>query len=145
MGPLAPPRPRPVGEPLSVEEPDIAGDRRSLEPFGRPTAAELVEAVREHLEETMEGTTEDRARFDARIGRNVLRTVEREIALGPTFARAHADRLAALGFTGNAALAASIRSGAFDHDFLEVGHALAASAGEQLLVANPAYLAPSDG
>jgi aminoglycoside phosphotransferase (APT) family kinase protein len=125
-------------------EPEVDGGRPVLEPFGRPTAGELVEAVREHLEVTMEGATEDRARFDARIGRNILRTVERELALGPTLARAHGDRLAALGFTANAPLAASIRSGAFDHDFLEVGHALAASARDQLLVANPAYLGPSD-
>ncbi len=121
-------------------------------PFGRPTVRELVEAVREHLEATMatmatmattattEGSEVDRARFEARIGRNILGMVERELVLGPGLARAHSDRLAALGFAGDERLAMSIRSGAFDHDFLEVGQTLAASTREQLLVANPSYL-----
>jgi aminoglycoside phosphotransferase (APT) family kinase protein len=112
-------------------------------PFGRPTAHELVEAVREHLEMTMESSRGETARFEARIGRNILRLVEREMVLGPATAAAHAERLAALGFPGDAALAASIRSGAFDHDFLELAPVLAASTREQLLVANPSYLSDS--
>ena len=91
----------------------------------------------------MEGNEGDRARFEARVGRNILRVVERELALGPAMAKAHSERLAGLGFAGDATLAASIRSGAFDHDLLEVGHALAASTRDQLLVANPSYLSDS--
>lgn len=124
-------------------EPDADAFPTEVAPFGRPSAGELVEAVREHLEATMEGDEGDRARFEARIGRNILRVVERELVLGPAMAKAHSDRLAALGFTGDAALAASIRSGDFDHDLFEVGHALAASTREQLLVANPSYLSDS--
>ncbi|MGB7050656.1 MAG: phosphotransferase family protein [Acidimicrobiales bacterium] len=124
-------------------EPDVDAFPTVVAPFGRPSAGELVEAVREHLEAAMEGSEGDRARFEARIGRNILRVVERELVLGPAMAKAHSDRLAALGFTGDAALAASIRSGDFDHDLLEVGHALAASTREQLLVANPSYLSDS--
>ena len=124
-------------------EPDVEAFPTVAAPFGRPSARELVEAVREHLEATMEGSEGDRARFEARIGRNILRVVEREMVLGPAMAKAHSDRLAALGFTEDAALAASIRSGDFDDDFLEVGHALAASTREQLLVANPSYLSDS--
>jgi aminoglycoside phosphotransferase (APT) family kinase protein len=112
-------------------------------PFGRPSALELVEAVREHLETTMERSHGEPGRFEARIGRNILRVVEREMVLGPAMAKAHSDRLATLGFGGDASLAASIRSGAFDDDFLELGPTLAASTREQLLVANPSYLSDS--
>jgi len=110
-----------------------------VEPFGRPTATELVEAVREQLEATLE-STDGRARFDNRVARNVLLMVEREMQLGPTIARSHADRLAGLGYEGDAALASAIRSGVFDHDSGDLGRALTASARDQLLVANPSYL-----
>lgn len=124
-------------------EPDVDALATAVAPFGRPSARELVEAVREHLEVAMEGSEGGRARFEARVGRNILQAVERELALGPAMAKAHSERLAGLGFAGDAALAASIRSGAFDHDLLEVGHALAASTRDQLLVANPSYLSDS--
>ena len=114
-------------------------------PFGRPTAAELVEAVREHLDATVDRAEGDRARFDARVARNALAVVERELRLGPSLARAHARRLDGLGFADDAALAAAIRSGAVDDDVTGVGRALAAAARDQLLVANPDYLATEAG
>ncbi|HEY5109651.1 MAG TPA: DUF6285 domain-containing protein, partial [Acidimicrobiales bacterium] len=110
-----------------------------VEPFGHPTAPELVEAVREHLEASMDRGG-GRAAFDDRVARNVLLMVERELRLGPGIARAHADRLADLGFEGDASLASAIRSGAFDGDLGTVGRALGTSARDQLLVANPPYL-----
>ncbi len=111
-----------------------------VEPFGRPTVGELVEAVREHLDAEVERGRPDRTRFDTRIARNVLLMVERELAVGPSMARAHADRVAALGFAGDQALAHAIRSGAFDPDLSTAGRVLAASARDQLVVANPSYL-----
>jgi aminoglycoside phosphotransferase (APT) family kinase protein len=109
-------------------------------PFGRPTATELVEAVREYLEgDVMEGSDRG-ARFKGRVARNALLTVERELRLGPTMAEAHAARLAALGFDDDRQLAGALRSGTFDGAWGEVGPALAAAARDQLLVANPAYL-----
>jgi aminoglycoside phosphotransferase (APT) family kinase protein len=116
-----------------------------IPPFGRPTAAELVEAVREHLETTMARTEGDRARFDARVARNALAVVERELQLGPTLARAHTRRLTDLGFDDDASLASAIRSGAFDRDPTDVARALAASARDQLLVANPDYVTTDAG
>ena len=65
-------------------------------PFGRPTAAELVEAVREYLETLMEHG-EGGARFEARVARNALAIVERELLLGRDVAAAHAYRLRDLG------------------------------------------------
>ena len=111
-----------------------------LAPFGRPTGAELVEAVREYIEHDVMEQSEGRGRFQARIARNVLSMVERELRLGPALAHAHHDRLAALGFDGDRALATAIRSGACDGEWSSVGKALALSARDQLLVANPTYL-----
>jgi aminoglycoside phosphotransferase (APT) family kinase protein len=111
-----------------------------VSPFGRPTAAELVEAVREYLERSVMETSEGGARFEARIARNALLVVERELRLGPALADAHAARVAALGFHDDAALASAIRAGDFDDDWQDVGAALAASARDQLLVANPSYV-----
>jgi len=110
-------------------------------PFGRPTAAELVEAVGEYLQGVME-RSEDGARFEARVARNALGIAERELRLGPAVSAAHAARLAELGFADDAALVGALRSGALDRDLASVAPALAASARDQLLVANPSYLPP---
>jgi aminoglycoside phosphotransferase (APT) family kinase protein len=110
-------------------------------PFGRPTAAELVEAVREYLDAVMEHS-KDGARFEARVARNALAIAERELLLGPAFAAAHATRLTGLGFADDAALAAVLRSGTLDDELDAVAPVLAAAARDQLQVANPAYLPP---
>jgi len=112
----------------------------AVEPFGRPSALELVEAVREHLETSAVDEPGGRATFDNRVVRNVLLMVEREIRLGQSMVRAHADRLAGLGFNGDAELASTIRSGSFDDSLDTVGRVLAQSVRDQLLVANPSYL-----
>jgi hypothetical protein len=109
-------------------------------PFGRPTALELVEAVREYLEHGVMEQSEGGEQFEARIARNALQAVERQLQLGPAIVGAHAKRLARLGFNDDATLASAIRSGTFDAEWREVGAELAASARDQLLVANPSYL-----
>ncbi|HEY6428411.1 MAG TPA: phosphotransferase family protein, partial [Acidimicrobiales bacterium] len=142
LGVPAPPAFRP-GKGTPPGSPDTsAAAGLPLPPFGRPTAAELVEAVREHLEAVMT-RTEGGEQFEARVARNALGTVERELRLGPAIADAHAARVRALGHADDAALAAAIRSGAYDDDWATVGAALAASARDQLLVANPSYLPPA--
>ncbi len=137
----------------AVEAPTEAGEGRAgaevptavPAPFGRPTAAELVEAVREYLESKVMERSEGGARFEARVARNALSVVERELRLGPAIVGAHAARLRHLGMADDAALAAAIRQGAFDDGWQHVAAELAASARDQLLVANPSYLsAPSD-
>ena len=128
--------------------PDAAADAVSS-PFGRPTAAELAEAVREHLDREVadESSAGDPsgsvgARFETRVLRNAVAVVERELRFGADLVAAHADRLAELGFDDDASLAAAIRSGALDGDWSAVAPALAAWARDQLLVANPSYLPP---
>jgi hypothetical protein len=125
---------------VAASPPALAPD--VLAPFGRPTAAELVEAVREQFEVVME-RSEGGARFEARVARNALAVVERQLALGPELAAAHAARLADLGFDDDRALAAALRAGSFDDDWHDVAAALAAAARDQLLVANPGYLPPA--
>jgi aminoglycoside phosphotransferase (APT) family kinase protein len=120
--------------------PDRASGASSLMPFGRPTKTELVEAVREHLEHVRTDARDERARFEARVARNALQVVERELALGESIIEAHGRRLSALGFADDAALGSSLRSGAHDATLREVGAALAGSVRDQLLVANPSYL-----
>jgi aminoglycoside phosphotransferase (APT) family kinase protein len=120
--------------------PEPVGKGSPVAPFGRPTAAELVEAVREYLESNVMERTEGGTRFEARVARNALAVVERELLLGHEIATAHAYRLRDLGITDDAALAAAIRAGDFDDGWEPVASALAASARDQLLVANPSYL-----
>jgi aminoglycoside phosphotransferase (APT) family kinase protein len=109
-------------------------------PFGRPTAMELVEAVKEYLEAGVMAHGEGVARYQGRVARNALSVVERELRLGPAMTRAHAARLHALGYADDRALADAIRAGECEADWNVVGAALAASARDQLLVANPSYL-----
>ena len=107
---------------------------------GRPTAAELVEAVREFLESDVAAATTGRVRFHARVAANACAMVERELALGPAQADALAARLAPLGVADEAELAAAVRRGDFDDRSEEVAAAVRATVRDKLLVANPKYL-----
>ena len=78
-------------------------------------------------------------RFHARVAGRVLGQVERELAAGDGPARAHAARLAALGFAVDAELAAAIRSGALDDRWAEVTAVVRATVADKLAVANPTY------
>jgi hypothetical protein len=110
------------------------------EPHDIPTAAQLVEAVREFLEGDVSAATEGRVRFHARVAANVCAMVERELALGPAQERAAAERLAAFGVVDDFGLAAAIRSGELDDRYAEVAAAVRETVRDKLLVANPKYL-----
>lgn len=62
----------------------------------RPTAPELLEAVRAFLLDDVLPELDGRKRFHARVAANVLEMVERELRDGPAADRAEHDRLAAL-------------------------------------------------
>lgn len=109
------------------------------EPHDRPTAAELVAAVREFIEKDVSEATEGRVRFHARVAVNALAMVEREIALGEGQRQAHAERLAQLGVADDAALVEAIRAGEFDERSGELLAALADAVADKLAVANPKY------
>ena len=85
-------------------------------------------------------STDGPARFEARVARNVLAMVGRELSLGPAALVARDHRLRTLGMASEAALVAAVRAGSYDRDLLEVGAVLAGGVRDQLLVANPPYL-----
>ena len=105
-----------------------------------PTAAQLVEAVREFLERDVFPATEGQVRFHTRVAVNVLGQVQRELELGPGQERVHRERLAALGVSSEAELAAAIRRGDLDDRYPEVKEAVRATVRDKLAVANPGYL-----
>jgi hypothetical protein len=108
-------------------------------PHDLPDAAGLVEAVREFLERDVMTSTEGRVQFHARVAVRVLAMVERELTLGGPQERDHADQLARLGVTDDAALAAAIRDGSLDARMDEVRQFVAAAVKAKLDVANPGY------
>ena len=109
-------------------------------PHDVPTAAELVDAVREFLERDVLPEAEGRVRFHGQVAVRVLAMVERELVLGPSQAEAHASRLASLGVTSDAELAAAIRSGELDDRYDEVKAVVLATVEDKLRVANPGHL-----
>lgn len=109
--------------------------------YGRPTLAEMVEAVREFLTDEVMTSTDGDVRFHARVAVNVLGTVERELARGPEDERRHDQRLADLGVSGDEELARLIRADEFPADrTAQLVAALRADVRARLLVSNPAYL-----
>lgn len=115
-----------------------------FDPNDPPSAAELVEAVREFLEHEVMGATEGSVRFHTRVAANVLAMVERELRDGRRLETDHATRLASLGVASEADLAAAIRAGQLD-DRLDVVRAVVqATVLDKVRVANPGYLDPDD-
>jgi hypothetical protein len=119
----------------------------------RPTAAELIQAVREFLENDVMAATEGRVQFHTRVAVNALGMVERELTEGPVLAGAEHRRAVALlgtfpGHEGDPVtlerlLAAAIRNGDLDDRIEAVQDHVRATVREKLLVANPGYL-PAD-
>jgi hypothetical protein len=111
---------------------------------GVPTTGELAQAVREFLELEAMPALDGRVRFLARVSANVMAQIEREHALGPRHAQAHAERLARLGVRDDAALSQAIRDGSLDDRMDEVVAATRAGVVDKLRVANPRHLRPED-
>jgi len=107
---------------------------------GRPTNAELVEAVREFLERDVMDATGGRVQFHTRVAINALGMVERELELGAAQAAAHRAALDRLGVADEAGLAAAIRSGDFDDRRSEVVEVLRETVRSKLEVSNPRYV-----
>jgi len=121
--------------------PDDDPPRPAVQATSHPTAGELLEAVREFLAGDVMDRTTGSTRFHARVAAKSLAIVERELALGPAVAEAHDRRLADLGFPDDASLVDAVRAGKLDDRWDEVAAAVAASVRDQLLIANPAWLA----
>jgi len=105
--------------------------------YGRPTAAELVAAVADFLDNDVRAATEGQVNFHARVAANVLRIVERELL--DESASAVTDALGDLGFTDEPQLAAAIRAGELDDSAADVLPVLRALVRHRLAVAHPGY------
>ena len=111
---------------------------------GRPTAAELVEAVREYLDGDVRSSTDGRVAFHARVASNVLDIVRRELELGADMDAMQAGRLGRLGVGSEADLVDAIRSGRFGTRVEEVSAVVAETVVDKLRVANPTYAITPD-
>lgn len=118
-------------------------------PPSRPTAAELLDAVREFLERDVLPALAADTRFQCRVAINVLATIRRELELGPVFAGRERERLATvLGGVGaaesldalNRRLARAIREGSVDVDGPALRDHLRRTIEEALRINNPRWL-----
>ncbi|GLZ47066.1 hypothetical protein Acsp06_32510 [Actinomycetospora sp. NBRC 106375] len=117
---------------------EAAAPRSDL--LGRPSAADLVDAVTTFLRDDVMAVDDERVAFLARVAANVLAGAGRELTLGPEIDRRHTERLAALGYRDQAGLAAAVRSGAVDDSDPALLAAVRAGVTDKLTVANPRYL-----
>lgn len=111
-----------------------------------PTAAELVEAVREFLDAEVFPVLEGRKRFHTRVAMNVLAIVQRELEQGPAADAREREGLAELlpGVTGtleelNTELCQGIREGTLDTTREQLVEHLRATTRDKLAIANPKY------
>jgi hypothetical protein len=104
---------------------------------GRPTAAELVAAVADFLDNDVRSATDGQVDFHARVAANVLRIVERELT--DDSAAQVTDALAELGFADEAQLAAAIRAGTLDDRAVDVLPTLRMLVRHRLAVDHPGY------
>jgi hypothetical protein len=112
--------------------------------YGRPTAAELVAAVADFIDNDVRAATapdgrladDGQVNFHARVSANVLRIVERELGASPGEV---ADALATLGFADEMQLAAAIRAGELDSRVGELLPCLRALVRHRLSVDHPGY------
>ena len=115
-------------------------DREDL--HGRPTAAELLDAVIGFLREQLPDHVDAAMKHQLRIAAHALEMVHREMQLGPEQEAAHRARLEELGVTDDRALADAIRSGDTP-DSAGLRRALTDDTRDRLRVANPRWL-PSE-
>ena len=109
-------------------------------PHDRPTAAELVESVREWLERDVAPAVDGRLSFHTRVAMNSLDIVMRELTAGDDVQQRHAAALDALGVASDAELSRRIRNGDFDDDLGAVLEVLSPVIDDKVRVANPRYM-----
>lgn len=109
-------------------------------PHDRPTAAELLEALREWMENDLFPGVEGRLQFHTRVAINMVDIVSRELELGHDQEIGHQELLASFGMTTEEELAIAIRAGTFDADLPDLLTRLRPVIEAKLRVANPRYL-----
>ncbi len=111
---------------------------------GRPSAAQLIDAVRGYLLGDVSDATDGRTRFHALVAANTLSIVGRELMLIDRIAERQRQRLDGLGFASERALVEAIRSGELDDRLPEVTEVVQASVIDRLSVNNPKWLQAAD-
>ena len=109
-------------------------------PHDRPTASELVQAVREWMEQDLMKGIEPRMTFHLRVAMNMLDIVDRELQLGAPMEERHSEVLQGLGVKSDSELAQKIRNGEFDDNFASLIAMLRPVIEDKVRVANPKYL-----
>ena len=109
-------------------------------PHDRPTASELLQAVKEWMEQDLMAGVDGRLAFHVRVAMNMLDIVDREIALGAPMEARHEEVLRGLGVSSDAELSHKIRTGEFDADFSRLLEVLRPVVDDKVRVANPKYL-----
>lgn len=105
-----------------------------------PTTLQLVEAVREFLQNEVMQATDGQLSFHARVAANVLRTVERELA-GEAEDDAWAmEQLRSVGVSSEEELADLVKSAPSLASLASVVDVLQALTRARLQASNPAYL-----
>lgn len=110
----------------------------------KPTAADLIQAVRQHLEEKVQPKLQGTDVFYLRIALNALSMVERELREGPALAEADRKELLALLGSGSdsdaeALLMEKLKSGELDVNSEGLLDYLVARTQRRLSVDNPRY------
>lgn len=119
-------------------------------PTDRPTAAELLSAVREHLTGTLAPMLTGQPAFHLRVAANSLATLERTMAQGDAMDEAERDRLRKLlGRDGdlldlNRTLATQISNGELNDRRETLVTHLRQTVIDKLNLANPRYMIPRD-
>lgn len=119
-------------------------------PTDRPTAAELLSAVRTHLTDNVAPLLDGQPAFHLRVATNALAIIERTLVSGDAMDQAELRRLETLiGADGdlvgqNRRLEEKIRAGELDDQREAVLAHLRQTALDKLRLANPRYLQPRD-
>ena len=113
--------------------------QRRDDPYGIPTAAELVEAAVDFLEKDVAGELSGRRRFHLRVAVNALNIVRRQLELNDEHAQQRQGILEQLGLNNERQLSNKIRDGNLA-DSPELRAALRALVTARLQVNNPVYL-----
>lgn len=118
--------------------PDAAGV------YGRPTALELLAAIREYVTDEVMPATRDvvGVQFHGRVAANALSIVERQLRLGSSQSVRHRAALDALGAADIGELADAVRGGDWDEHGDRLRPALAAIVRDKLAIAAPRHLVP---
>jgi type IV secretory pathway VirB4 component len=116
-------------------------------PLNQPSATELMDAIREHLDEQLRPKLSGKEAYDIRVASNLLSILKRELELGPGAAKRAQTRLTDLlnlqaGLDElNTTLSDRIRKREFDSSNEELLAHLRQTALDKLGIDNPRYSA----